>query len=179
MLSATANCYYESQSMARIKLEELEDVRERHRDQKIVFSSGCFDLIHAGHMLFLEDCKKHGDILVVMVGSDEVIRRDKGTKRPIMNEHLRIKMTDSLKPVDYTFLDRALPGDPYSLYFIDVVFGKLKPDVYVINTDAYDIPYRENFSKKHSVLLVILNRTAPPEFDEVSTTKIIQKIKSI
>lgn len=165
--------------MAHIKFDDLESVRKKHKNQKIVFCSGCFDITHAGHVLFFEDCKKYGDILVVMVGADAVIQRDKGEKRPVINEHLRIKMVDSLKLVDYTFLDTVLPEDPYSLYFIDVVMGRLKPDIYVINKDARDIPYRENFSKKHAVQLIILDRTAPPEFDGISTTKIIQKVKSL
>ena len=88
-------------------------------------------------------------------------------------------MIDSLKPVDYTMLDYILPNQPYPLYIIDLVVGELKPDAYVINKDAWDIPYRESFTKKHNVPLVILDRTAPPEYDGVSTTKIIEKIRSI
>lgn len=166
--------------MAHIRFDELENLREKHRGQKIVFCSGCFDVTHAGHVLFFEDCKKYGDILVAMVGADAVIRRDKGSERPIVNEHLRLKMVDSLKPVDYTFLDYLLPETPpHPLYILDVVLGKLKPDAYVINKDAWDIPYRENFSRKHGVPLIVLDRTAPPEFESVSTTKLIQKIKSL
>ena len=165
--------------MAYIQFDELEDIRKKHKDQRIIFCSGCFDVTHAGHTLFFEDCKKLGDILVVMVGCDAVLRRDKATGRPIINEHLRQKMVDSLKPVDYTFLDHILPDAPHPLYIIDMVAGKLKPDAYVINKDAWDIPYREQFSKKHGVPLVILDRTAPPEFEGISTTKIIEKIKSL
>jgi cytidyltransferase-like protein len=165
--------------MSIIPFDELEHIREKHKDQKIVFCSGCFDVTHAGHVLFFEDCKKYGDILVAMVGSDAVLKRDKSPDRPIINEHLRLKMVDSLKPVDYTFLDHILPNPPHPLYIIDLVVGKLKPDIYVINEDAWDIPYREQFTKKHGVPLVILNRTAPPEFEGVSTTKIIEKIKSL
>lgn len=165
--------------MAYTRFDELERIREKHKDQKIVFCSGCFDVTHAGHVLFFEDCKKHGDILVAMIGADSVIKRDKGDGRPIMNEHMRLKMVDSLKPVDYTFLDEVLSVDTHPLYIIDLVIEKLKPDAYVINKDAWDIPYREAFSKKHGVPLVILDRTAPPEFEAVSTTGIIRKIKSL
>lgn len=143
-----------------------------------MFCSGCFDLTHAGHALFFEDCKKHGDVLVAMVGSDAVVKQAKSDTRPIINEHLRLKMVDSLKPVDYVFLDHIPPDAPHPLYIIDLAIEKLKPDAYVINTDASDIPYREAFSKKHSIELIILDRTAPPEFEGVSTTKIIEKIKS-
>ncbi|MEK7101779.1 MAG: adenylyltransferase/cytidyltransferase family protein [Patescibacteria group bacterium] len=165
--------------MAYIRFDELEHIRRKHTDEKIVFCSGCFDVTHAGHVLFFEDCKKLGDILVVMVGADAVVKRDKSNERPIINEHLRLKMVDSLKPVDYTFLDFIFPEAPHPLHVVDMVMGKLKPDSYVINNDARDIPYRENLSKKHDVPLIILDRTAPPEFEGISTTKIIEKIKSL
>lgn len=165
--------------MTYIRFDELEKIREKHKGQKIVFCSGCFDITHAGHVLFFEDCKKYGDILVAMVGADKVVKRDKSNERPIINEHLRLKMVDSLKPVDYTFLDFILHETSHPLHVVDMVMEKLKPDSYVINKDARDIPYREKFSKKHNVPLIILDRTAPPEFEGVSTTKIIEKIKSI
>ena len=165
--------------MAIIKFSDLGKIREKYKDQKIIFCSGCFDITHAGHVLFFEDCKKYGDILVVMVGSDDIVKRDKDEKRPIINEHLRLKMVDSLKPVDYAFLDYILPNTSHPLYIIDIVLEKLKPHVYVINKDAWDIAYRESFSKKHNVPLIILDRNAPPEFEKISTTKIIEKIKSI
>jgi len=113
-----------------------------------------------------------------MVGADAVIRRDKGAERPIINEHLRLKMVDSLKPVDYSFLDYILPNPPHPLHIIDLVVEALRPDAYIINNDAWDIPFRESFAKKHGVPLIILDRTAPPEFEAVSTSKIVQKIKS-
>lgn len=137
-------------------------------------------MTHAGHVLFLEECRKYGNVVVAMVGSDAVIRRDKSIERPIINEHLRLKMVDSLKPVDYTFLDHLLPETPPNpLYIIDMVLERLQPDAYVINKDAWDIPYREAFSKKHGVPLIILDRFSPPEFEGVSTTKIIKKIQSL
>ncbi|MDO8430712.1 MAG: hypothetical protein Q7S72_01875, partial [Candidatus Taylorbacteria bacterium] len=70
-----------------------------------------------------------------------------------------------------------LSRPPHFLYLLDVVIEKLKPDVYVINKDASDIPYRKSFTKKHGVPLVILDRWYPREFENPSTTKIIEKIK--
>lgn len=165
--------------MAQITFEELPLIRKRHLSQKIVFCSGCFDLTHAGHILFFEDCKKYGDILVVMIGSDKVVRRDKGNKRPILNEHTRIKLIDSLKPVDYCFLDFIISPDTHPLKFIDLAIEKLKPDVYAINEDAWDITYRKDFMNKHKTELVILKRSAPAEFKQISTTGIIEKIKKL
>ena len=166
--------------MARISVSDLEKIREKHKNECLVFASGGFDLMHAGHVLFFEDCKEHGDVLVVMLGSDAIMKKEKGDLRPIFNEHMRLKMVDSLKPVDYVFLAESTGPDKHPQYFLDVVMGALKPDVYVINEDASAIPYRKEFMKNHPYTkLVILPRSAPPEFDAVSTTKIIEKIKKI
>lgn len=165
--------------MAQIHLDDLPEIRKRHSDKKIVLVTGGFDLTHAGHVLFFEEAKRQGDILVVMIGADAVTKHIKGEKRPILNEHLRWKMVDSLKPVDYTFLDHIISTDTRPLYFIDMVIGKLKPDAYVINEDAFDIPYRREFMKKYpDTKLIILPRHCPPEFENVSTTSLIEKIKA-
>ncbi len=165
--------------MSIIRFNDLTKIRRKHENQKIVFCSGCFDLVHAGHVLFFEDCKKLGDILVAMVGSDAVIKRDKAKNRPILNEHVRLKIVDSLKPVDYTFLDYIPPKTPHRLYIISQVIENLQPDFYVINNDAWDIEYRKRFCEKYKVPLIILKRKAPPEFDKISTSKIIEKIISL
>lgn len=164
--------------MAFTKLEDIRKIRERHPDQKIVFCSGSFDMTHAGHVLFFEDCKKHGEILVVMVGCDDMVKRDKGPERPIFNEQVRLKMIESLKPVDYCFIDKMVPQDKPEFWYIDVALEKLRPDVYVVNQDAKNIPYREEVSKRSGVKLVVLDRTCPPDFEEISTSKLIEKIKN-
>ncbi|MDP2598523.1 MAG: adenylyltransferase/cytidyltransferase family protein [Candidatus Liptonbacteria bacterium] len=165
--------------MAKIAFKDLEHIREKHRGQKIVYTSGGFDLTHAGHVLFFEDAKKHGDVLVVMVGSDKAVRRDKGNTRPVQNEHIRMKMIDSLKPVDYTMTDEdeLVPPGKHPLHFVEMVFEKLRPDAYVVNEDAFDIPHRKEFAKKHGVELIILERWCPQEFEKISTSGIIKKIK--
>lgn len=165
--------------MSAITFEELPLVREKIKDKKIIFCSGCFDLFHAGHVLFFEDCKKLGDILVVGVGPDADLKNYKGEKRPILNENIRLKMASSVNPVDYALvlppaLDSGNLLDP--LYEI---FGKLKPDIYAINNDAFDIPYREKICQNFNIKLVILDRWCPPEFENISTTKIINKIKNL
>ena len=159
--------------------EDLPKIREKHKNGKIVFCSGTFDLVHAGHLLFFEDCKKHGDILVVVLGKDSNVRDYKGGNRPVMNEHIRLKMIDSLKPVDYALLDTydAPKEDP--LFLLNKFLSDLKPDFYVINNDAFNISQREEMVKKHKTKLLILDRFCPPEFDGISTTKLIEKIKRL
>lgn len=156
--------------------EDLPRIREQHRGKKIVFCSGVFDLTHAGHALFFEDCKKQGDILVVCVGYDAKIGELKGEGRPVLNERVRLKMVDAMKPVDYCLLDN-IPVGENPLKTLDVVFPDLKPDAYVINDDAFDIPYREAVARRFGVELIILPRFCPPEFENISTTNIIAKIR--
>jgi len=169
--------------MAQIEYKDLPSIRKRHQNETIVFASGGFDLAHAGHVLFFEDCKKQGDVLVVAIPDDEIIKRDKGEKRPILNQYLRIKMVGSLKPVDYVFFDRAeylkdVPEGSHSLHVLGNYFAALHPDKYVVNEDAFDIPYRKELVKKHGVELIVLERWFPPEFEGISTTKIIKKLKN-
>ncbi|MFN3813064.1 MAG: D-glycero-beta-D-manno-heptose 1-phosphate adenylyltransferase [Aquificaceae bacterium] len=83
-------------------LKTLETVRTEGK--RIVFTNGCFDIVHAGHAYYLQKAKELGDILVVGVNSDSSIRRIKGEKRPIIPEHMRAFLLDSLKPVDYVIV---------------------------------------------------------------------------
>lgn len=159
-----------------IDFKDLPAIREKYRGKTIVFSSGTFDLTHAGHALFFEDCKTKGDVLMVMVGNDALIKRYKGNERPILNENIRLKMVDSLKPVDYSFLDYDHSEDQY-FGCVEDAFEKLQPDVWVVNDDGRDIPVREKIAARYGVKLIIFPRTAPKEFENISTTSIIKKIK--
>ena len=161
--------------MAQISFGDLQQIRKEHKDKKIVFCSGSFDLTHAGHVLFFEDCKKYGDILVVGVGSDKMLKENKGDKRPILNEHIRLKMIDSLKPVDYCILDN-ISDKEHPLGILNLAFESLKPDIYVINEDAFNITYRIDLCKKFNIEMVKLKRWCPKEFDSISATKIINTI---
>lgn len=162
--------------MARVSYEDLSKIRAKFKNKIIVFCSGVFDLTHAGHALFFEDCKKHGDILVVGVGCDADIKKYKGENRPILNEHVRWRTVDMMKPVDYSFLSKPVAGDNVLGHLKDI-FLKLKPDAYVVNDDAFDIAFRRQLVDKLETELIILRRMCPPEFENISTTKIIQKIK--
>jgi len=73
----------------------------RSSGKKIVFTNGCFDILHMGHVKYLEKAKKLGDILVVGINSDDSITRIKGENRPINSLNERSCVLASLKPVDY------------------------------------------------------------------------------
>jgi len=84
-------------------------------------------------------------------------------------------MLDSLKVVDYVFLDFT----DHILTLLKKTFPELKPDYYVINIDANMIPNRKRVAKQYGVKMAILKRQCPSEYKNVSTTKIIKRIKNL
>lgn len=76
----------------------------RSQQKKIVFTNGCFDLLHIGHVRYLEQAKSLGDILIVGINSDTSVRELKGPSRPIQNENDRAEILASLKAVDHTVI---------------------------------------------------------------------------
>ncbi len=99
----------------REKIKAKEDLRKivddfKARGGKIVFTNGCFDLLHVGHIRYLEEAKALGDILVVGINSDQSVRRIKGPYRPILPEEERAEILSGLGCVDYiTIFDEADP----------------------------------------------------------------------
>jgi len=80
------------------------------KNNKIVFTNGCFDIIHVGHVDFLEKCKSYGDYLVVGLNSDDSVRElKKGSNRPINNEYDRKRVLLALKPVDCVIIFDGTP----------------------------------------------------------------------
>lgn len=76
----------------------------RESNRKIVFTNGCFDLLHIGHINYLEEAKKLGDVLIVGVNTDASVKTLKGPSRPIQNENDRCEILAALKAVDHTIL---------------------------------------------------------------------------
>jgi len=97
------------------------------KGKKIVFTNGCFDLLHYGHVRYLEDAKRKGDILVVAINRDTSVRRIKGAKRPIVNEQDRTRTLAALESVDYV----VLFNEDTPLNIIKL----LKPDILVKGAD--------------------------------------------
>jgi rfaE bifunctional protein nucleotidyltransferase chain/domain len=108
---------------------EIIEIRNKFRKQKrkVVFTNGCFDLIHSGHIDYLTKAKKLGDVLIVGINSDSSVRRIKGEKRPIIPENERCIILSNLKPVDFvTLFDEDTPEE---------LIEELKPDVLVKGSD--------------------------------------------
>jgi len=103
---------------------------ERAADKRIVFTNGCFDLLHAGHVHLLVQARHLGDVLVVAINSDSSVREVKGPDRPIVDENDRAFILDALKPVDHVVI--FTQPDPIPL------LDFLRPDV-LVKGDEYSI----------------------------------------
>jgi rfaE bifunctional protein nucleotidyltransferase chain/domain len=99
----------EVKSRDQIKIIRQKLIKE---NKKVVFTNGCFDILHSGHVDYLTKAKALGDILVVGLNSDKSIRKIKGGKRPIVNERNRAIILSALKPVNYIVLfDEETPAN--------------------------------------------------------------------
>lgn len=106
---------------------ELICAQARQKGQRVVFTNGCFDLLHAGHVGYLEEARSLGDLLVVGVNSDASVRRIKGELRPIVSEEDRSELVAALECVDYV----VVFGTPDPLPLISM----LNPSVLVKGAD--------------------------------------------
>lgn len=109
---------------------------DRRRGRKIVFANGCFDVLHVGHIRYLEAARNEGDILVVGVNADAGVRGLKGPGRPVLDETARASLVAALRAVDYVVLF-AEPD-------VEALLKMLHPDVHAKGTDytAETVPER-------------------------------------
>jgi D-glycero-beta-D-manno-heptose 1-phosphate adenylyltransferase len=112
-----------------LPLEKLSDIlsEERRRGRRIVLANGCFDLLHAGHVRFLEGARREGDVLVVAVNSDASERQLKGAGRPVLPAEARAQLVAAIAVVDYvvTFEEPD----------VGRLLERLRPDVHAKGTD--------------------------------------------
>lgn len=109
-------------------LELVEIVRERQAlGHRVVFTNGCFDLLHRGHTRLLQQARELGDLLIVGLNSDASVRRVKGPSRPVLPEEERAEVLSALASVDYVvFFDDPDPGS---------TIAALQPDVLAKGAD--------------------------------------------
>jgi D-beta-D-heptose 7-phosphate kinase/D-beta-D-heptose 1-phosphate adenosyltransferase len=147
--------------------ETLEQTLKNYRrmNKRIIFTNGCFDLLHIGHVTYLEDAKRLGNILIVGINTDESVRKLKGPSRPIQNENDRCEILAALKCVDHTILF----GEETPLELIKSV----KPDVLVKGGDwKIEQIVGSDFVLSYGGIVKSLNFVAGK-----STTSIIEKSK--
>lgn len=152
-----------------ISLETLLTWREEWKktNQKVVFTNGCFDIVHLGHIDYLEKAKQKGNKLIVGLNSDESVKRIKGKKRPIIPQHARLRMLAAMEFIDAVVIFEE--DTPENL------IKNICPDVLVKGND-YEIKniigsdfVIKNGGKVETLALV----------EGFSTSNIIQKIKEV
>ena len=107
--------------------QQLEKFLSENKNKKIVFTNGCFDILHRGHVTYLAEAKKLGDLLVIGLNSDLSVKRLKGSERPINNEVDRAYVLSQLKSVD--FVEVFTEDTPLNLIL------KIRPKVLVKGGD--------------------------------------------
>ncbi|MEZ0227395.1 MAG: D-glycero-beta-D-manno-heptose 1-phosphate adenylyltransferase [Planctomycetota bacterium] len=138
----------------------------RRQGRKIVFTNGCFDILHAGHVRYFEFCRGLGDVLVVAVNTDESVRQLKGPERPVNNLEDRMTVLAGLGAIDIvsSFADET----PQK------IIERVKPDILVKGED-----YRNQVVVGREVVEGLGGRVVlAPLWPGVSTTRIIERIKT-
>ena len=112
-----------------VKQSEIDDLLKKLKEQgkTIVTTNGCFDILHVGHVRYLEKAKSFGDVLIVALNSDKSVKSIKGESRPINNENDRAEVLSGLKSVDYVVLFDE--DSPINLLL------QIKPDVHTKGAD--------------------------------------------
>ncbi len=155
----------ESKILAFDKAEDL-GKRLHAANKKIISTNGCFDILHLGHVKYLEEARRLGDVLVVAVNADASVRKLKGNDRPVNSEKARSLILASLECVDHVVI---FPEDTPEKFL-----SLLKPDIHVKGGDyrPEDLPEKkvvESYGGKIQLLSTV---------DGYSTTSLINKLKN-
>ncbi len=146
--------------------DEIKTISENLRSvgKKIGFTSGAFDLLHAGHVDYLEQAKGICDVLIVGVNSDASVKKHKGEGRPIVDEHSRIKVVAALESVDYLFLF----DETNNRKNIEII----RPDYYIKGGDyrPEELTSRKIVEKYGGKIHII------PIKESISTSNIIERV---
>jgi len=152
-----------------VSREKLRDILEKERQQgkRVVFTNGCFDILHAGHVRYLAQARRLGDLLVLALNTDRSVRAIKGPERPVVSEKERAFVAAALESVDYvTFFDDETPLS---------LIGELRPDILVKGGDwDVDGVVGGDLVRSRGGKVIIL-----PYLEGASTTNIIEKIRRL
>lgn len=133
---------------------------------KVVFTGGAFEVLHYGHLYTLENAKKFGDVLVVVIATDKTFVKRKG-RAPIVPEELRQRLVSSVR-----FVDVAIVGSEINIYN---TLEKIKPDIVVL---GYDQAHNEleimREAKKRGMQLKVIRLDSP--YPQIKTSKILREI---
>lgn len=156
-----------------LKFKEASKLREdlQTQNKSIVLVGGCFDVLHLGHLTFLREAKKRGDILVILLESDESIKKTKGKNRPINSQHDRAFMLEALEMVDaIILLEPEMTDKAY-----DSLVITLKPAI--IATTAGDTNRRHKERQAEKIGAEVVTVTKPVA--NKSTSRLISLLEEI
>jgi rfaE bifunctional protein nucleotidyltransferase chain/domain len=149
------------------KLDDLVIIREdlKRQDKKVVFTNGCFDLLHSGHIHLFREAKKMGDVFMVAVNDDISIKRIKGKARPIFPLDERIEILGAIEEIDYlTSFSEETPQKVIARLLPDVLVkgGDWRPEEVVGKREVEEaggeviiIPYLEGCSSSEIVKRIV------------------------
>ena len=136
----------------------------RTANKKVVFTNGCFDLIHIGHLRTFNEAKKMGDILIVGLNSDRSVKALKGETRPLISEQDRAELVLALKPVDYVIIFEETD--------VSHLLETIRPDIYVKGGD-YTL---ENLPEKETIIRLNIEVKFIPLIAGISTTELVNRV---
>jgi D-beta-D-heptose 7-phosphate kinase / D-beta-D-heptose 1-phosphate adenosyltransferase len=148
-------------------LGELE--RCRGRNETVVFTNGCFDVLHRGHVEYLQFCRRQGDVVVVGLNSDDSIRTIKGPDRPINNQQDRAALLAALEAVDYvTIFDEPTPLS---------LIRKVRPDVLVKGEDwaqkgVVGREFVESYGGKVALAPLVAGRSSTATIEKINSLEV-------
>lgn len=149
--------------------EAVEIAKElRNKGKSIILSGGCFDILHIGHLIFLENAKKQGDVLFVLLESDAAIKKLKGKNRPINTQKDRASLLEALKIVDYVILlPNLIANENY-----DEIITQIKPSIIAVTKGDLSIRHKERQAKKVNGKVVVVTKM----IQDQSTTRLAELI---
>lgn len=157
---------------SRLNQHGIEELCENYRQQgkRIVFTNGCFDVLHSGHVRYLKEAKKRGDVLIVGINNDASVKRLKGSSRPVNRLKNRMEVLSELSCVDHVIPFGKLRADnPIEL------IKRVQPHVFVKGAD-----YKEAFLPEANVLRELgIEIVFLPLVKNQSTSKIISRIRAL
>lgn len=160
-----------------ISYSDLEALRKRcsNDGKTIVFTSGCYDIMHLGHVMHFNFCKSKGDVLLVSLGNDKTLRELKGPSRPINSETFRARMLAALEQVDYVVISEESGFMDHSR-MVEI----LRPDYYVVPSTDKNLSLKKSLSEVNGGKLIVCKRLPPEHLKGgISVTKILEKINKI
>ncbi len=157
-----------------IRANEIQEslfVDSHTQGKKIVLVGGCFDILHAGHIVFLQKAKDKGDIVVVLLESDEQIKKLKGESRPVNTQQNRALVLAGLRSVDVVVV---LPSEMHDLQY-DRLISQIKPDIIATTAGDPNRRHKERQAGQIGASVIDVSERLP----EHSTSTVVMRLETI